>query len=394
MDIYNSFRVSNFVTDCVGIVLMVLILSFGRFARQSAESAEKAFYYCVQLDMLLCVADIIVFAVDGIPSDEARVVAYIFNTLQAMGLTTTCYMWAVFVFRKTGAYSLPGLAGISNKIFLIPLLIVYLFYIANFFTPVCFYITADGYYHRGTFGYLAAFIVDTLYLLGASFAGAIASHRLKKYQFFPVMFFVLFCFTGVMLQMLLFGLSLIYICSAIGLLGVYMELQNEKSYIDGLSGLYNRQYMTRYLRSQCCDYRRRGQDDGKDREKLAMLLLDVDYFKSINDNFGHQAGDQAIRDVGALLMKSMPQEAVCCRYGGDEFVVVLEIKQISEIEELIKVLQANRKEFNSRNINAYELHFSIGMAVFDPLNDTQDTLLKRLDENMYREKQKRHAARD
>ncbi len=85
---------------------------------------------------------------------------------------------------------------------------------------------------------------------------------------------------------------------------------------DSLTGLYNRRYLNEVLDREV----RRA---ARGQRQLAVVLLDVDGFKGLNDTYGHEAGDTFLRELGAFLQKRVREEDVACRYGGDEFVILL-----------------------------------------------------------------------
>lgn len=385
-----NLKPANYMGDAIGFILLVMILFSSRQSRKTRIFVRIIFAACVITTAVLCLLDIVVFAVDGVLFPGARAIAYFGNTLQAILLTSVCYLWTLYVRHKTGIEK-QGKPGRGDRILAVPLLFVTALYLVNLFVPVCFVIDAGNVYSRHGIGFILAMLIDSSYLLGSSFAGIHAIRRSKSYQFFPIMFFELASFTGVVLQMVFYGISLIYISIAVALVGVYFALQKEAAYIDPLSGAFNRMYMNSYLYAICRDYQKNAESYAKRSMQLACLLLDVDGFKQINDTYGHLQGDQAIRDIGALLLDSMPQNAVCARYGGDEFVVIVQICDVREIDEMIAELHARRRALNQSHKNPYQLHFSVGCALFDPGNDTPETMMKRLDDKMYQEKRERHA---
>jgi diguanylate cyclase (GGDEF)-like protein len=377
-----NLKSANFMGDGMGALLLLMIIFSGRRNRKGRDFTQKMFFRCVGFTGIECLIDIMSYAVDGASFAGARTLNYLSNTFLAIGLTLLCYLWTVYVRHKTGITEKEGLDRTEKRL-LLPVAAVAVIYIVNLFTPIVFIINEQNQYTR---------IVGSVFLLGSSFHGAAAMRNSRNYQFFPVFYFEIFTFSGVVLQMLFYGISLIYSFSAIALVGVYFEIQKEYSYVDPLSGAYNRQYMNVYLYALCREYQE--SESKRMNTTLACLLLDVDGFKKINDTYGHLAGDQAIRDIGGILRASAPEKAVCARYGGDEFVMILEVKDIHELDEVTERIQTRRRALNATGVNPYQLHFSIGRTEYNPEEDTPDILLKRLDNLMYIEKRKRHAKRD
>lgn len=386
-----NLKSANFMGDGMGALLLLMIIFSGRRNRKGRDFTQKMFFRCVGFTGIECLIDIMSYAVDGASFAGARTLNYLSNTFLAIGLTLLCYLWTVYVRHKTGITEKEGLDRTEKRL-LLPVAAIAVIYIVNLFTPIVFIINEQNQYERSGWGFIAAMIVDSVFLLGSSFHGAAAMRNSRNYQFFPVFYFEIFTFSGVVLQMLFYGISLIYSFSAIALVGVYFEIQKEYSYVDPLSGAYNRQYMNVYLYALCREYQE--SESKRMNTTLACLLLDVDGFKKINDTYGHLAGDQAIRDIGGILRASAPEKAVCARYGGDEFVMILEVKDIHELDEVTERIQTRRRALNATGVNPYQLHFSIGRTEYNPEEDTPDILLKRLDNLMYIEKRKRHAKRD
>jgi diguanylate cyclase (GGDEF)-like protein len=123
------------------------------------------------------------------------------------------------------------------------------------------------------------------------------------------------------------------------------------------------------------------------------MMLDLDHFKRYNDNFGHAAGDQALAAVGEALLRSVRAEDVGCRYGGEEFALILpecSLRQATvRAEEIRKRLREFRPRSDEHSANA--LTVSIGVAAFDETTDRVDLLLKFADDALY---QAKRAGRD
>ena len=120
-------------------------------------------------------------------------------------------------------------------------------------------------------------------------------------------------FVGMLVQWILPGTAIIAMVITISLVGFYATTQSESAYIDRLSGVYNRRYLDDYLTSlnENDKYRKNG-------KTITGIMLDMDKFKQINDNFGHHVGDDAIAQVGSILRDNLGKMNFAARYGGDE----------------------------------------------------------------------------
>ncbi|GLZ85029.1 hypothetical protein Pres01_10800 [Metapseudomonas resinovorans] len=155
------------------------------------------------------------------------------------------------------------------------------------------------------------------------------------------------------------------------------------SQLDGLTGLYNRRYFDRQLNGEWRRLRRLG-------APLALLMLDVDHFKAFNDQFGHQAGDDALRRVAQALQQSLQREGdVACRYGGEEFAIILANTAEDGAQHVAERVMALVAELQIEHPASPEgrLTLSIGIAVSDPAREEQpDSLVSRSDAALYRAK--------
>jgi len=168
----------------------------------------------------------------------------------------------------------------------------------------------------------------------------------------------------------------------------FIQLQNEtirKTYEiavkDHLTKLYNRMYLEDYLR-------RLIKMSKRDKAVFQILFIDLDNFKPINDIYGHEKGDQILKEVADFLRQKFRDYDIIARLGGDEFCVVLE----EEIDQ--DRIEKIREEFE-KTFSQYNLSFSYGIANSKELDYSKDEdniikdILKLADERMYKQKMQR-----
>ena len=153
----------------------------------------------------------------------------------------------------------------------------------------------------------------------------------------------------------------------------------EMAVTDPLTGLYNRRYMESHLAQLS---RHAAAKSGS----LSMLLVDIDYFKAINDTYGHDAGDEVLREFATRLRTNARGVDLVCRFGGEEFVVIMPDTELSMAYVVAERMRAEvaAKPFpirgGSRAINAT---ISIGVATLDGSTDTPAAMMKRADDALY-----------
>ena len=165
---------------------------------------------------------------------------------------------------------------------------------------------------------------------------------------------------------------------------IVFEQTQEDSLTDPLTGLPNRRSMFVHLSRELSRAERL-------KKEVALIVMDVDGFKTINDNYGHHVGDYALREVSLALQGALRPYDLCVRYAGDEFIVVLtdcsregvELKRV-ELQERVGQI-----EFEVRPGKHLPLALSAGAAVFPHDGTTYEALLAEADHRMYRDKASR-----
>jgi len=157
---------------------------------------------------------------------------------------------------------------------------------------------------------------------------------------------------------------------------------HEQSIRDSLTGLYNRRYLDDLLERELARAQRNGC-------RLGVLMLDIDRFKEVNDIHGHQVGDAVLREIGKLLNNSIRRGDFACRYGGEEFVLIVPDAETESLVDLAELIR-NRVEQGIAGILAIDGLDQITLSAGIALSAQQDTdvqvLLKDADTALYRAK--------
>jgi diguanylate cyclase (GGDEF)-like protein len=263
------------------------------------------------------------------------------------------------------------------KFLLIPLFLSVMMGLENLSgSGILFFITSDNTYKRGTMTILI-YLFLFLYILYTIFLVEKSRRKGVNVRFFPVYHFVIPCLAGIFVQAMAYGITLGWTGVALGLMFVYVQEQSRNTYMDSLSGLYNRRYMEYVLKKVRLD----------DKAKLFGIMMDVNNFKQINDVFGHLKGDHAICSIGKILSKTVPSDGIAVRYAGDEFVVLLQTDSETKVNTFIRVLEENIDEFNSKKKEPYTLSLAMGYTQFDDSAGGINQFLSDMDAKMYAAKE-------
>lgn len=172
----------------------------------------------------------------------------------------------------------------------------------------------------------------------------------------------------------------------LGLMGIFFgfhRIEKDQAQIitmmrtDPLTGLANRRFFLEML-DKAISFAARHQ------QSFSLVMADLDLFKAINDNFGHKAGDQALKAFAGLLEGSVRQEDLPSRFGGEEFILLLPATELKEAAVLAERIRQSLENLDIAGINRRTTG-SFGVTQFQK-GDTADAFIKRVDEALYRSK--------
>ncbi|WP_246944175.1 GGDEF domain-containing protein [Bacillus pinisoli] len=174
----------------------------------------------------------------------------------------------------------------------------------------------------------------------------------------------------ILFSVVLMGLSIVY--------RTYYKMYDDfktLSIKDGLTGLYNHRFFQQKLEEVIVE-----------QQDVALLLLDIDYFKIYNDKFGHPKGDILLKDVSDLLLRMTPADGFACRYGGEEFSIIL---PTCKTEDALILAEKIRESISTESFHGVEelpnqkVTVSIGVSAFPYLAQTKENLIKGADTALY-----------
>ncbi len=161
-----------------------------------------------------------------------------------------------------------------------------------------------------------------------------------------------------------------------------VQLTMEMAVMDGLTGLHNRRYLDSQLTTLVTHAVQRSKE-------LALLIVDIDFFKKVNDTYGHDAGDDVLREFAKRVRKNVRGIDLACRYGGEEFVIVMpdtDADVAGVVAERLRQRVAGEPFPIAGGTRQLNVTISIGLASLDAVTDTPDAIIKRADTALYQAK--------
>jgi two-component system, cell cycle response regulator len=158
-----------------------------------------------------------------------------------------------------------------------------------------------------------------------------------------------------------------------------LEETVEMAILDPRTALHNRRYMTSHLKTLFEESSQRG-------KPLSVLVLDIDYFKAVNDSHGHDAGDSVLREFASRVCRNIRGIDLACRLGGEEFVVVMPDTDLAKaylVGERLRQCIGAAPFYAGERIGTLEVTASVGVAALEFADDTPELILKRADQALY-----------
>ena len=360
------------VANGTGAFLVLFLLLYRIRIAQTNQFDEKAYNFMLIVTFIATINETLSFIIDARPGFIFHILQYISNTISSASSGIIGYCWCLFV--EYHIHRNFERIKKKSRILAIPLIIATILIIINLLgTGIIFDISKENVYTRGPMNFIL-YIFVFVYYIESIYTVHKAKYDSILVEFFPIYYFIIPCMIGTMIQGFFFGVSTIWLCVAIAFIIVYIEIQISISFIDDLSGLYNRKYMNHYLNKL--------QNDKT--KHIYGFMMDINDFKAINDTYGHLKGDYALIQFGIILQHSIDKDSVAIRMSGDEFVIFAKLKSDEEALALKKQIKYNVRQFNIKSKEPFHLSFSIGIAKFNGKNT--DAFLSAMDDSMYEAK--------
>lgn len=368
-----------YIADLVGITILVVILATRGWNLPARKDESHILLGLLLVSILNCIADIYVFACDGIPGLKYYIILlignsylYFYNLIVGIGII---HLIIKHIDRRA--------KGWHMVLFWFLVIIEAALLVINFFDPVVFSLDEQNIYHRGPY-YLLFVIIGFILIFYGYLYYLINKLRNPSLRYFPVYGFLTPILLGNAIQMQFYGISLLPISFAVAFSAISIALQNECIYLDKLTGVYNRYELDKVLKGRII----------KRNMRIAAMMLDLNDFKSINDNYSHEEGDNALVAFASILSESISAEGIVIRFAGDEFIILMPKFKGDDISQYKERIHANLEKYNESSGKPYKLAAAIGGRIFDSRKDDMNNLVSQIDALMYSDKKEYYMKHD
>ncbi|MCR5269321.1 MAG: GGDEF domain-containing protein [Lachnospiraceae bacterium] len=365
------------VADLAGVLILVLILLARGWQLPGKKSESRILLLLILASLFDNLIDPFIFMADGKPGRLNYVIVFFGNSfLFLYNLVVGTGVLALIV--KHIRQKISKFQYVTAWILTVTELVLL---IINYFTPIVFSVSENNVYKRGPLYFV--YIVAASVLIGY---GLIVYFKARKksgsLRYFPVWEFILPLIFGVTLQTIFYGISTQPVCFALAFLSIVINLQKEYLYIDKLTGVYNRYELEKLIAYYT----------NRRKKQFVAIMLDLNGFKFINDNYSHKAGDEALQAIAGILMKVSENEGEVIRFAGDEFIILLHTFGDNAVEEYKERIHSAFAEYNKSSGKPYQISAAIGGAPFD-VADGYD-FIDRIDRLMYDDKKHYYETHD
>lgn len=360
------------VANGFGIANMLMLLLCGNKKSERTSFSDKVFCLLIWTTIGLCLLEAISFLIDGKIFYGAIFLSYLINCLLFATIIVFAILWIIYLDYRL----FEDINRIKRRLWLIVLpgfMVLILIMITPFY-PILFNISNNNVYARTIYTNIV-YIVCYGYLIGGEILLYINRHNSLTNMFFPSLMFITPLLICSIIQIFIYGISITWASLSISIISLYINIHGNSSHIDQLSGVYNRAYWE-------ADLNRLSKRAKLEKAQLVGILLDVDNFKRINDNYGHLIGDEAIKAIGRILRSTVGRDDLVARFGGDEFIVMLCVKNEKDIAKFLEKLSINIDDYTIKNMLSYKINFSYGYTFYN-VNDSVDSFFARMDKAMY-----------
>lgn len=374
MDFIGNLTINSI---CAAILIVILVAN--------SKNCRGGVFSC-RLFQYIIITGIVMFTVDTLGRLDGTTPPFGIPWLNHVG-NFLLYSFNVIIPLLWLAYVLYQVYGDMNlmKTIALPFIGYFLLHtsiiVVNLFFGFYYSIDANNVYSRGPL-YMISILWNVVPLLVALILTIISRHKIDIKKRSAYFFFPLAPAIGTILSFFTYGYSIVLPSMMISYLLVFIGIQSDTMRVDYLTGAFNRRHLEDNLRRKISEK----------NSSFGSIMIDIDDYKTINDTHGHLVGDRALIDFAHVLQKSVGVNDIVARYGGDEFMIIIEAKNDKDLQDIAEQMKTNISKFNDKAVYPFKLTASMGLAMYKAKDKmTMEQFQNHLDDLMYKDKKSKKA---
>lgn len=353
------------------IVLLLLLYLTIKLRKQAIGTSNRLFFKLLWMTIFLLVLEVLSWTFDRVPGQN--VLNYFFNLMFCWSTSLVIPILASYLdYHIYGSYD-----RLKRRWFYIhPFILTGLLLLINIFEPVLFSVSIDNIYRRESLMVVMPIINISIF----AYLCYIAYKRrayIQREVIWVIFIYALMPTIAAFVQVAFFGMFILWPMMAVTVVLTYIFLETISTSRDYLTGLFSRHRLDDYLEYML-----------KHKKSFILVMIDIDNFKTINDKHGHLSGDLALKAFSKSLASIFKKAKVVGRYAGDEFILIIDNMNISEMNDRLTQVKARMKDLYHSGETGFLVSFSYGY--YERLEDdfiSYEDIINRVDKMMYSNKE-------
>jgi diguanylate cyclase (GGDEF)-like protein len=360
----------------------VLGLIFADYVRKyNTDSFQRTLFLTILVSIFAAmVCDFFFFAFEGVPGRGIHILMVVVLTVYYTFQVAAYYFIFVFLDYLIHNNKVRTKRILYAVMFVLTLHLVIL--VLNHWLHFYFSVSEDNYLIRENM-YAIRLIISYFPIILFVFELIFSHTKFRKIHIYLICFFFILTGIGAAIDIILNSGALVWPCLSSALLYAYFFIIRTDSRLDSLTGIGNRYAFNEFINNLSRQAA---------KQSYFIVMIDMDHFKEINDTFGHLEGDNALRDMAAIIKGCLRYNDFAARYGGDEFVLAAPAD--SDVNRIMERIQAAIDNQNSKCLRPYKIEISYGMDVYTTHGSQSiEEFLVHVDGLMYKHKAERRRRR-
>ncbi len=355
------------------LIISILTIMFVNKTSFKKKYINYTFKFSVFSVIMYLIFDIGAISVDGLQGNLNFCLHYFFIFSIYFFGPLAPFFWVLLIDYKIFMDDANFLRRIK-RLYIYPILLNSVLSFLSIFTGWFFVMDKNNLYLRGNLFPVHAAVFVFYYIIITFFIFKFRN-RLGKKFFFSNLIVLVFPFSIGIIQGFFYRLELAWPTIAISIMVYFFIYQSNQLNYDYLTGLHNRRSLDDYLKTRF----------KKGSERFGGIMIDIFRFKLINDEYGHKIGDEVLIEVGKILRNAAENGGFLCRYAGDEFFIVSEVKEEVELQKKINRIEEVLKKYNDNGKFDFEISLSIGGVLYkESEHKDPDAFISDADIEMYK----------